>query len=189
MLSILNKKKKIFLASFIFILIFTINPLVIADEEAEEDGADFAKDLGIVAIALFIISVINVGILYLYRLSRKFITEKSSVSGIKETTRDFYLKTRKPLNFIHYFIGLAAVTVLVIHGIKLTQKDDETVILGWITAGVYIFYILTGLILKLKIKPIWNSKKIVRILNKIHRSMIFFFGIIITHIVHVLIAD
>jgi hypothetical protein len=191
MLSILNKKKKIFLILFIFILIFTINPLVLADEEEEdeEDGEGFAKDLGIVAIALFVASIINVGILYLYRFSRKFITEESSAIGIRETTRNFYLKTRKPLNFIHYFVGLAAVTVLIIHGIKLTQKDDETVILGWITAGVYVFYILTGLILKLKIKPIWNSKKIVRFLNIIHRSMILFIGIIIAHIVHVLIAD
>ena len=190
MLCNLNKKRKIFINSFIFILFFTSILLVNANgEEEDEDGDDFAKDLGIVAIALFVASVVNVGILYLYKLSRKFITEESSAYGINEATRNFYLKTRKPLNFIHYFIGLAAVTVLFIHGIKLTQKDDETVILGWITAGVYIFYILTGLILKLKIKPIWNSKKIVRILSKIHRSMILFIGIILTHIVHVLIAD
>ncbi|MFW9852964.1 MAG: hypothetical protein ACFFDS_08475 [Candidatus Thorarchaeota archaeon] len=188
MLCKLNKKQKIFLTSLIFILVLTINPLVVADDEVE-NGDDFAKDLGIIAIGFFVVSVVNVGILYFYRFSRKFFTEDSGSNRIKETTRNFYLKTRKPLNFVHYFIGLAAVTVLVIHGVKLTQKENETVVLGWITAGVYVFYILTGLILKLKLKPIWNSKKIVRILNKIHRSMIVFIGIIITHIVHVLIAD
>jgi len=187
MLFKLNNKKKLLYISFILISVLLVSSLAIADED--EDNDDFAKNLGYIAIGLFVISVINIGILYVYRFSRKFFKEVSELNGIKETTRNFYLKTRKPLNYVHYFVGLAAVSVLIIHGINLTLKNSETVIIGWIAAGVYIFYILTGLIIKLKIKPIWKSKKTIRILNKIHQSIILFISIIIIHIVHVLIVD
>ncbi|MHA2309492.1 MAG: hypothetical protein ACXABJ_09465, partial [Candidatus Heimdallarchaeaceae archaeon] len=75
------------------------------------------------------------------------------------------------------------------HGIYLSTKDETLVAIGWVTAAFYIFYVLSGIIIWLKIKPFWNFKKAMKIMNKIHRSVILFSSIVIIHIIHVILAD
>ncbi|MGC9781601.1 MAG: hypothetical protein HZR80_20345 [Candidatus Heimdallarchaeota archaeon] len=71
----------------------------------------------------------------------------------------------------------------------MLTKDDAEAVIGWVTAGAYIFYIVTGIILWFKIKPIWVRKKLRKTILYIHRSLLIFVIIIAIHITHLAIAD
>jgi len=187
-MSFLKSNKRIILISsiiFVFIISFSICLTTYAKpDDKGDDDEDFAKDLAYVSVGLFAATGVTIIIYQSYKYSRKLLKDEGKSKELKDNIRNFYLKIRKPLNYIHYLVGFGALTVLLIHGIVLSNKDETMVIIGWITAAVYIFYIISGTIIWLKIKLFWNSKKFIRILNKIHRSMILIIGIVVIHIVH-----
>ena len=157
------------------------------DDKGDDD--DFAKDLAYVSIGLFVATAVTISVYMTNKYSRRFLGDEGKSKETKDKISQIFRKIRKPLNYIHYIVGFAALTTLLIHGIRFSNKDEKLVAIGWITTAVYIFYVLSGLVIWLKIKPFWNSKKTVRILNKIHRSLILFVGIVILHLIHVVIAD
>ena len=56
-------------------------------------------------------------------------------------------------------------------------------------AAIFLFYIVTGVIIKLKLKPLWTSKRARKVLNTLHRILLFFLAIIAVHIVHIILAE
>ena len=184
-----NKKIQITIFLLVFITVSSFYVTQVYADDDDEDDDDFGKDLGNVAIGLFAFSTVNIIALYIFRISRKLLGEDEKNLERKKKITNIYQKIRKPLKYIHYVSGLAAVTVLLIHGINLSSSDDFGIIIGWVTAGVYLLYVLTGLLIWLKVKPFWSSNKAKKILNKFHRSLILFLGVIIVHIVHVVVVD
>lgn len=177
------------LISIIFFSIHGTN--VIADDDENDDDDDFediSSNLGWASIGLFALSSIYILFYQLFRFTRNFSKEDDS-SNLSSNYRAVFLKIRKPLLYIHYFAGFLALILLLIHGIFLSGEDGGAVVLGWVTGAFYIFYIITGIILWLKVKPFWNIKKIRKGLTFIHRSMILFLLVIIIHIVHLFISD
>ncbi len=158
-------------------------------DPSDDDGEDFAKDLAYVSIGLFATSAVTISIYFTNKYSRKLLKGEGKPQEVKKRITKTFLKIRKPLSYIHYIVGFGALTVLFIHGIYLSTKDETLVAIGWVTASIYIYYVVSGMIIWLKIKPIWNYKKAIRIMNKIHRSFILFASIVIIHIIHVILAD
>ena len=182
-------------ATIIGLSLFLVYCPIQADDENSEDdgigliGEDLAKDIGPIAIALFGAGMLNVFVLYIYKLSRRFLKEEGISGKIKNFTRETHLKSRKPLNYLHYLLTLSATTIIILHGIEFMRKDDEVGIFGWISVGIFLLYIISGLIIKLKLKPFWTSRTTKNVLNKLHRSLLIFFVVIIIHAVHITLAD
>ncbi len=193
-----RRNKFLFLLYFSLLnisLILALSYIQAKDDNGDDDdgigliGDDLAKDIGTIAIGLFATGMINVIVLYVYKFTRKFLNDEGKTGKIKSVTREVYLKTRKPLNYLHYLLTLAATTIIILHGIEFIKKEQEVGIFGWVAVAIFLFYILTGAIIKLKIKPLWTSKRGRKILNKLHRSLLIFLVVIAIHIVHVLLTD
>ena len=191
MASLKSKKRILISTGIAFILVisigFSFNSS--ADDDNNGDDDDFVKDLAYVSIGLFVATAVTISVYMTNKYSRRFLGDEGKPKEVKEGIGQIYRKIRKPLNYIHYFVGFAALTTLLIHGIRFSNKDEKLVAIGWVTTAVYIFYILSGLVIWLKIRPIWNSKITIRIINKIHRSFILFIGIVVLHLIHVVMAD
>lgn len=183
----LKKRKQIsFFAVGIFILlIFSASP--IAGDDG--DDGDSSKNIGYIAISLFVLGMINVVFLYAYRITRRFLSEEGLAGKTRDFTREAYIVTRKPLNWVHYLLTFSATTIIILHGFRLMNKEEEVGIFGWIATSIFLFYILTGIIIKLRIKPFWNHKNIRYLLNFLHRNLIIFIIVIFIHIVHILASD
>jgi len=192
-----NKQKttKLLLIMFsIFVIAFIISDQthVLADDDDDGIGLiedDLAKDIGTIAIGLFAAGMLNVIVLFVYKFTRRFLDDEGKSGKIKNFTREVYLKTRKPLNYLHYLLTLGATTIIILHGIEFIRKEQEVGIFGWVAVAIFLFYILTGAIIKLRIKPLWASKKARKWINRLHRSLLIFLAVIAVHIVHVLMAD
>jgi len=194
-MKLLPKKtqKLILISSFAILLLLISTNSTIADDDEDEDGFGFieddtAKDIGYVAIGLFAVGMVNVIVLYIFKWSRKFLDDEGRSGETKESIKNLYLRTRKPLNWFHYLATTAATTIVVLHGIRFIT-EEEAGVTGWIVAGLFLLYIITGIIIKLKVKPFWNNKIAKKILNLLHRNLIIFLGVIVLHIIHLLIAD
>ncbi|NHJ46568.1 MAG: hypothetical protein FK733_02155 [Asgard group archaeon] len=188
-----NKKQLAFIALILalaILLISTVNIYADDDEDEEDDDddlEDLSSDLGWASVGLFVVSTIYILFYQFFKLTRR-ISDEGKLANFKTGYGNFFRKIRKPLLYIHYISGLLALGVLLVHGILLTNDDSEAVI-GWVTAGVYIFYILTGIVLWFKIIPPKKTPKLRKVVLFIHRSLILFVLIVVIHIIHLTIAD
>ncbi|NHJ33734.1 MAG: hypothetical protein FK732_12810 [Asgard group archaeon] len=188
-------KKMLMSMGVTFFLIYLVSfslTSVANDDNGDENGDDDddrGKNIAYVSIGFFVATAVTNSIYMTNKYARRFLGDEGKSKETKDKISQIYRKIRKPLNYIHYVVGFAALTTLLIHGIKFSNKDEKLVAIGWVTTVVYIFYVLSGLVIWLRIKPIWNSKKTIRVLNKIHKSLILFIGIIVLHIIHVIMAD
>jgi len=188
-----SSTRLLFILMVLFITILIVQTSIIqvrADDENEDDddSKGISNSLAWASVGLFVISSIYILLYQTFRITRNF-SDEGNFSNLKNNYRIFFLKIRKPFLYIHYIAGFLALVTLLIHGILLTKGDEEPVAIGWATGAIYIFYILTGLILWLKVKPFWKWNKMRKSLMYIHRSLILFAIVIIIHIVHVAITD
>lgn len=175
-----------FLLVIILLLISTTS--IIADDDDDDDEfEDVSKSLGWASVGLFAVSIIYIVFYQTFKLTRR-ISDESRLANFKTNYGSFFRRIQKPILYIHYISGLLALGVLLVHGILLT-KDDTEAIIGWVTAGVYIFYILTGLVLWFKIIPPKRKPKFRKAVLYVHRSLLLFVIIIVIHIIHLTIAD
>ncbi|NHK30930.1 MAG: hypothetical protein FK730_06225 [Asgard group archaeon] len=157
------------------------------DDEDDDEFEDISNSLGWASVGLFAVSVIYIVFYQAFKLTRR-ISDESRLANFKTNYGTFFRRIRKPILYIHYISGLLALGVLLVHGIMLT-KDDTEAIIGWVTAGVYIFYILTGLVLWFKIIPPKRKPKFRKAVLYVHRSLLLFVIVIVIHIIHLAIAD
>ena len=191
---ILQERKIVYLIFIVFSTLLITSAVVLADDDDDDDddgfiGGDAAKDIGYIAIGLFVAGMMNVIILYSFKLSKRLLGEEGVSGKVRNFTRETYLKTRKPLNWLHYILAFSATTIIFLHGLTFINKDAEVGVFGWIAIGIFLFYVVTGLIIKLKIKPFWSSKTARKVINTLHRNLIIIIGVIVVHILHILLAD
>ena len=145
-----NQRKTKFLYLLFFSLLSISLILALNHSQAKDDddgigliGDDLAQDIGKIAIGLFAASMINVLVLYVYKFTRKYLNDEGKTGKIKSITRKVYLKTRKPLNYLHYLLAFAATTIIILHGIEFIKKEQEVGIFGWVAVAIFLFYIVT----------------------------------------------
>ncbi|NHJ86968.1 MAG: hypothetical protein FK734_16010 [Asgard group archaeon] len=177
----------ILLLGLMLVQLITTNTIADDNDSEDDDDEDLSQSLGWASIGLFVVSSIYIVFYQTFKLTRK-INSEGRATGFKEFIANTFRKVRKPLLYIHYFSGLAALGVLLAHGILLTNDDSEAII-GWVSAGIYIFYILTGILLWFKIISPKRNLKLRKVVLYLHRSLLLFAAIIIIHIIHVAISD
>ena len=189
---LMKKRNVTFVVSiFILLVLFSSHSTIADDDEDNGNGfitGDSAKDIGYVAIGLFVAGMANVVVHYIFKFSQKLNNEGKS-GKVKFFIRDFYLKSRKPLNWLHYIFTSSATTIIIVHGIRFINKEEEIGIFGWIATGFFLLYILTGIIIKLKIKPFWKNKIFRNTVNFLHKNLLIIIVVISLHIVHFLISE
>jgi len=78
---------------------------------------------------------------------------------------------------------------LVIHGTSLIGEGNIKAILGLTTANIYLYFGITGIIIKVVLKKLKKPKKLRRMLFKIHTNLILFILILSFHIAHIAYGD
>ncbi|MHA1346072.1 MAG: hypothetical protein ACTSO3_06740 [Candidatus Heimdallarchaeaceae archaeon] len=187
----IHNKELLLFTSIIVIIIFSnlFITQVYADDDTEGDDDDFGKDFGPIAIGFFAFGTLNIIALYIFKGSRKFLGDEGKAGKTKTTISSIYQKIRNPLKYIHYGSEGIGIVLFLIHGISLTRSDDIGIIIGWLTASVYISYALTGFIIWFKLRPVWSSKTAKKVLNKFHRSLILLLVVVVIHIIHIVLVD
>ncbi len=185
-----NKKLLLFVSIFTIIISSSLFlTQVYADDDPEGDDDGFGKDLGPIAIGFFAFGTLNILALYIFKGSRKLLGDEGKAGQTKKKISSIYQKIRKPLKYIHYGSEGIGFVLFLIHGISLTKSDDIGIIIGWLTASVYISYALTGLIIWFRVKLVWSNKTAKKVLNKYHRSLIVLLVVVVIHIIHIVLVD
>lgn len=187
----LNKRYlKVVLILVIFALgLICVSSIAVAEDEEDDDFKDRAKNLGIVAIGLFSVSIIYVFFYQTFINSKRILPKNDKFDERRAKIQKTFLKVKKPLSFLHYFAGFTAIILLVIHGTSLIGEDNIKAILGLTTASIYLFFGTTGIIIKVVLKKLKRLKKLRRNLFKIHTNLIIFIFILSVHIVHIAYGD
>lgn len=139
----------------LFVTILIVQTSTVQVRADDDESKSISNSLAWASVGLFVISSIYILFYQTFCITRNF-SDEGNFSKLKNNYRIFFLKIRKPFLYIHYMAGFFALVTLLTHGILLTSGDEEPVAVGWATGAIYIFYILTGLILWLKIKPFWK---------------------------------
>ena len=187
----LNKQYlKIVLILMIFALgLICVSSITVAEDEEDGDFKDRAKNLGMVAIGLFSVSVIYVFFYQTFINSKKLLPKNDKFDERRAKIQKIFLKVKKPLSLLHYFAGFTAIVLLLIHGTSLIGEDNIKAMLGLTTASIYLFFGTTGIIIKVVLKKLKRPKKLRRSLFKIHTNLIIFILIISFHIIHIAYGD
>jgi len=187
----LNKSYlKVILVLMIFTLgMICISSIAVAEDEEDDDFKDRAKNLGLVAIGLFSVSIIYVFFYQTFINSKRLLPKNDKFEERRAKIQKTFLKVKKPLSFLHYFAGFTAIILLLIHGTSLIGEGNIKAILGLTTASIYLFLGTMGIIIKVVLKKLKKPKKLRRSLFKIHTNLIIFIIIISFHIVHIAYGD
>lgn len=175
---------------FVIFLTQVISPSI-AQEEDGDDGDDggIASSFGWAAVGLFGASILYVIFYHGFKISRKILPDNDRFKRLRDFIRDVFIKVRKPLLFLHYFAGITALIILFTHGIALMGFEAGTTIIGWIIAYIYLFYVISGILIKTLFKKVKKAIKLKLFLIKVHNNLIILVIIGLIHIAHLAIAD
>lgn len=154
--------------------------------EGNEGEGGIARNFGWVSVGLVVISLLYVLFYKSFIISRKIFPKKILFfKGIRDFIRDIFIKVRKPLLVLHYVGGIAALIFLFIHGLTiLGYEAQSTILIGWITAYIYLYYVITGILIKTVFRKVKKYIKLKRFLTKLHNNLIFLIIIGLIHIAH-----
>ena len=187
----LNKR---YLEVVLILMIFTlgvicVSSIAVAEDEEDDDFKDRAKNLGMVAIGLFSVSILYVFFYQTFINSKKILPKNDKFEERRAKIQKTFLKVKKPLSLLHFFAGGTAIILLVVHGATLIVEGNIKAILGLTTASLYLIFGITGIIIKVVLKKLKRLKKLRRTLFKFHTSLIIFIIIISLHVAHVAYGD
>jgi len=161
---------------FYFLLVWNKIHLTRADDHSGESSGlsnDFGEALGTVSIVFLSIGAVYVLIRRISILSKMYLTKKEHLI-YQEYIKIGYQKSRRILLDIHYWVMIFATIAAVIHGIILTRDSDLLVgIFGWIAASAMIILSISGIIIWVKWKPVWQYRESRSQLRFIHKQWLF----------------
>lgn len=153
-------------------------------EGSDDAQEEFSKLLGTFTVGLLTIGFLYVLLTRCYVLIRKYV-DKEYNPLIIETSRQIYSNFRKPMFYIHVTINIIAIFFGIAHGLAVEVKSELQANLGWLAVIIMIVLSVSGFIMWLKIKPIWNNKEIRSLIRTSHRQWILSFSLIIILLIHV----
>ena len=159
------------------------------DDDDHGDENDLAETLGTISGVSFIVASIYILLFQLRKLLQKREFENKTINQIKSGIKFLLTKYRKPLLILHYSAGTLGLLTIIIHGILFLSEDLGTVILGVITSVLYLFYLISGIFIKIRFSFMKKHKALWKNLYKSHVNIIIFIGIIILHLIHLALAD
>ena len=181
---------------FIFILIFILTCLFLSSVQIgyasyveNGEGSDDARESYSKSIGTFSAGLLSIGFFYViltrsYVLIRKYV-DKKSYPKVIEVSKIVYTNLRKPLFYLHVLINIIAIFFGVYHGLLVEVKSELQANLGWLAIIIMITSSVSGFIMWLKLRPIWNNKDIRSVIRTSHRQWILSFLLIIILLIHV----
>ncbi|OLS26548.1 MAG: hypothetical protein HeimC3_08670 [Candidatus Heimdallarchaeota archaeon LC_3] len=108
----------------------------------------------------------------LYIYIRKFVS-KEKYPEVIEYSKKVYMKSRKPLFYLHLSTNLVATGLGIVHGLSVEVEKFNMFLSG--TIGVLLMAILSisGLIMWKKFWPFWSNRKSKKLVSAIHRQWLF----------------
>lgn len=145
------------------------------------------KGLGYFTAGLLVIGFLYVLLTRSYILIRKYVNKKE-YPEVVTLAQLYYSQYRKPLFYIHVSINTVAIVFGTIHGLLVLVKNQLQAYVGWLAILIMIASSLSGFIMWLKIRPIWDSKDIRSMIRASHRQWILTFLLIFVLIIHVALS-
>ena len=146
------------------------------------------KGLGEVTAGLLVLGFSYVIFNRSYVLIRKYVPKESNPDLIKQI-QEFYVQYRKPIFYLHVSINTLAIFVAIIHGLLVLIRNEFQADLGWLAVIIMIASSVSGLIMWLKIRPLWDSKDIRAIVRASHRQWIFTTLLVVVLFFHVIMSE
>ncbi len=184
------KKIPILLRSLLIIfLILSIHQVKADEDEDEEDDAeDIGKNLGTAAIGLLSIGFSYIFLRRSYVYSRKYLSDEDH-GELKQIIKTIHKKLRSPLLILHNATMIIATVLGVIHGIIVGLGEIGIGVSGWIAAGSMIILSISGLIIWVRFRPIWNYRKQRTTIRFLHQQWLFTGIMLIALLLHVSIFE
>ncbi len=183
------KNKIILLLWFSFLFSIKIVNASLADNGSSSRSITqiIGKGLGYFTAGLLVIGFLYVLVTRSYVLIRKYIN-KEEYPEIVKMSHEYYSQYRKPLFYIHVSINTVAIVFGTLHGLLVLIKNQIQAYLGWLAIIIMIASSLSGYIMWLKIRPIWDSKDIRSVIRASHRQWILSGLLIFVLLIHVALS-
>ena len=146
------------------------------------------KGLGEVTAGFLVLGFSYVILNRSYVLIRTYIKKEENPDLIKQV-QEVYAQYRKPIFYIHVSINTLAIIVAIIHGSMVLIRNQLQADLDWLAVIVMIASSVSGFIMWLRIRPIWDSKDIRVIIRASHRQWVFTTILVVDLFFHVILSE
>ena len=184
-----NKFSILFVFSIIFLLYFNVITGFAQSGESRTLLQSIGKGLGVFTTFLLVIGFGYVLLNRGYVLLRTQLPKTESHQIILDSAKEFYSKYRKPAFYIHVSINTIAIIFGILHGLTVLIRSELQAYLGWLAVIVMMISSLSGYIMWLKIRPIWDSKDIRSVIRASHRQWILTFILVSILFLHVILSQ
>jgi len=148
---------------------------------------EIGKGLGVFTAGFLVVGFSYVILTRSYILIRKYV-DKKLYPEIITASQEIYSKYRKPLFYLHVSINTIAIVFGTLHGLLVLIRNRIQAYLGWLAILIMIASSLSGFIMWLKIRPIWDSKDIRSMIRASHRQWILSFLLVFVLVIHVALS-
>ena len=183
-----KRYKRILLIIAFFLIFIQIISISVANDL--DDGN--AQDMGWVSIGLFAVSILYVIVYHAFLNANKLARKNEKFNGLRDASRNVFMKAKKPLSYLHYLAGFVAVAVILTHGISLILIggfDPLKITIGITMASIYVYYVVLGFLIKVVLKNPKRGAKLKKIFYKVHTNLIIIILVGVLHIIHLAIDD
>lgn len=181
---------KFSIVSVLSISLFTV--LSVSTEGGPEPSRtllqSIGKGLGEVTAGLLVIGFSYVILNRFYVLIRTYVSKEENPDLIKQV-QEFYTQYRKPIFLIHVSINTFAIIVAIIHGSLVLIRNPLQADLGWLAVIIMVASSVSGYIMWLKIRPLWDSKDIRTLIRASHRQWLFTIALVTVLFFHVILSE
>lgn len=146
------------------------------------------KVLGEVTAGLLVIGFSYVILNRSYVIIRKYIPKEENPDLIRQV-QDFYAQYRQPIFYVHVSINTLAIFIAIVHGSLVLIRNPLQADLGWLAVIVMIASSISGLVMWLKIRPIWGNKDVRAVIRASHRQWAFTIILIVVLFFHVILSE
>ncbi|MHA2105897.1 MAG: hypothetical protein ACW981_20925 [Candidatus Hodarchaeales archaeon] len=172
---------------FIFFVIFNVNStMTYAEDDFFEDeqplfpivSKDEARTFGTYAVVLVLIGGIYIVIKRSYIYMKKYLKDEK-YSNLVESSKKAYMRSRKPLFYVHLSTNTLATLVAIIHGLSVELEGLNMVLSGIIATVFMLLLTLSGFVIWKKFWPFWSNRDSKKLINAVHRQWLFSAALII----------
>ena len=150
-------------------------------------GEDLGKSFGSFAIGFLALGFGYVMAKRSYLVIRK-VGKHYENEELLKTSKDIYMRSRKPLFYLHVITNLVATGFGLIHGLSVELEKINAVNSGILALVLMTLLSISGLIIWKKFWPFWETKETKKLVNAVHRQWLFTFILIALLGIHVLLV-
>ena len=147
-------------------------------------GGEEGEGLAGIAITLLLISfafpVLRRGTI----LSRRYVSDED-FSELKRSIQEFYKALRKPLFYVHVIANGGVITFGLLHALTVEMENNFRVTTGMLALGTLLILSVSGLIMWLRMRPLWEFKEARKAVRWFHSQWILTGFILLFLFLHV----